>query len=741
MPQNSQKISKDILKLHGFSDEDYEVIKQIAQREVNLTELGIFSAMWSEHCSYKSTRIHLKKLPTKAKHVICGPGENAGIIDVGQNKAVVFKIESHNHPSYIEPFQGSTTGVGGILRDVFTMGARPIAFLNSLRFGQLSFPKTKYLLQRVIEGIGSYGNCIGVPTVGGECYFDKSYNYNILVNAMCVGIAEKDKIFYSSASEVGAKVLYAGSKTGRDGINAAVMASAEFDDKIESKKPTIQVGDPFQGKKVMEACLELMQQDCIIAVQDMGAAGLTCSSVEMADKGGNGIEINLDNVPKHDETMSAYELMLSESQERMLLVIKPSKMNIAKDIFAKWEIEAQEIGTITNSKRIIVNYKGKKVVDLPVSQLANSSPVYDRPYEKTPKHKSVSLKELGIKQEVSCKEILQTLKQILALAKFADKEFIYSQYDYKVGNNTIINPGSSSGVVRIEGTKKALSLTTDCNSRYVLHDPFEGAKQAVVETYRNITCSGGKPMAITNCLNFASPQRKEVMGQIVGSIEGIVQACEYLHYPVVSGNASLFNETKLPNGEISAINPTPVIGGVGLIEDYTLAISNSFKRQDLVIIRIGNITGDINSSCYLYDILNYQIPTPVPKIDLEQEKNNASFIRYCIENRWLESCQDVSEGGQLTAIAQKAIASEKDGAFIGASLDIACDIGRCFGEDQGIYIITATNENAEKILRLAPEKNIQAIAIGTTIKNDFSIKGESIKVKELKKITQEFFKF
>lgn len=741
MLQSGQKISKDILKLHGFSEADYDVIKQIAQREVNLTELGIFSAMWSEHCSYKSTRIHIKKLPTKAKHVICGPGENAGIIDIGQNKAVVFKIESHNHPSYIEPFQGSTTGVGGILRDVFTMGARPIAFLNSLRFGQLSFPKTKYLLERVIEGIGSYGNCIGVPTVGGECYFDKSYNYNILVNAMCVGIAEKDKIFYSSASEVGASVLYAGSKTGRDGINAAVMASAEFDDKIESKKPTIQVGDPFQGKKVMEACLELMQQDCIIAVQDMGAAGLTCSSVEMADKGENGIEINLDNVPKHDETMSAYELMLSESQERMLLVIKPSKMNIAKDIFEKWEIDASEIGKITNSKRIVVTHKGQKVVDLPVSQLANSAPVYDRPYEKTPQHKSVSLKELGINQQASCQEILQTLKQILALSKFANKEFIYSQYDYKVGNNTIINPGSSSGVVRIEGTKKAVSLTTDCNSRYVLHDPIEGAKQAVVETYRNITCSGAKPMAITNCLNFASPERKEVMGQIVGTIEGIRQACEYLHYPVVSGNASLFNETKLPNGEISAINPTPVIGGVGLIEDYTLAISNSFKRQDLVIIRIGTLVGDINSSCYLHDILNYKNPTPVPKINLEQEKNNASFIRYCIEHRWLESCQDVSEGGQLVAIAQKAIASEKDGSFIGASLDIACDMAKCFGEDQGIYIVTASNENAEKILRLAPEKNIEAIAIGSTIKDYFSIKSEKVKVKDLKEITKQFLKF
>jgi phosphoribosylformylglycinamidine synthase II len=732
--QATPKITPEILKLHGFSALDYSKIKDIVGRETTLTELGIFSAMWSEHCSYKSTRIHIKKLPTKGKRVICGPGENAGIIDIDGNDAIAFKIESHNHPSYIEPFQGSTTGVGGILRDVFTMGARPIALLNSLRFGEPNFPKTKYLFERVVAGIGSYGNCIGVPTVGGECYFDKSYNYNILVNAMCVGLVQKDKIFYSKAGEEGALVMYVGSKTGRDGINAAVMASAEFDEEIESKKPTIQVGDPFQGKKVMEACLELMQEDCIIAVQDMGAAGLTSSSVEMADKGERGIEIDLDKVPKHDESMTSYEIMLSESQERMLLVIKPEKMAIAKKIFSKWEIDAEVIGKITDTKRIIIKQHNQIVADLPVNKLANSAPVYDRPYKYTPKAKSVSLKELGIKSQVSAKKIFEDLKKIFALPNMMSKKHIFEQYDYKVGNATIINPGGDAGVVRIHNSKKAVALTTDCNSRYVLHNPFEGAKQAVVETWRNITCTGAKPIAITNCLNFASPEREEVMGQIVAALEGIKEACEALNYPVVSGNASLFNETKLPNGGISAINPTPIIGGVGLLEDYSKAINSKFVKENMVIIRVGNLRGDINSSMYLYDIIGYGEPTSVPKIDLEEEKRNGEFIHLAISNGWIEACHDVSEGGQLVAIAEMAIDSEVDGKFIGAELTISTDLERCFGEDQAIYIITATEANAEIILKKAPKLGVEAVVIGKTIPTNLRIDSEVIRVQELKEI-------
>jgi phosphoribosylformylglycinamidine synthase len=706
---------------HGLTFEEYNTIIEILGRKPNMVELGIFSVMWSEHCSYKSTRKHIKKLPTKGERVICGPGENAGVIDINDGDAIIFKMESHNHPSFIEPYQGAATGVGGILRDVFTMGARPIALLNALRFGDINHPKTKHLISGVVKGIGGYGNCVGVPTVGGETNFDESYNGNILVNAMAVGLAKKDKIFYSAASSVGSSLLYAGSKTGRDGIHGATMASAEFDDKSEEKRPTVQVGDPFAEKKLIEACLELMQSDAIVAIQDMGAAGLTCSSLEMADKGGTGVELELEKVPMREVGMTPYEIMLSESQERMLMVIKEGKEEFAKNIFDKWDIDSAIIGKITDTGKMILKFKGEVVADMPVKPLSDLAPVYDRPWKPT-EAKPI----LEHKEQTDENKIFDYLKKIIASPNICSRKWIFEQYDSKVMNDTIQSSGGDAGVVRIHGTNKAIAISTDATPRYIIADPKEGAKQAVVETYRNLVATGATPIAITNCLNFGNPEKPEIMGQIVGSIAGITEACEALNYPVVSGNASLYNET---NGK--AIKPTPAIGGVGLIEDVSKSVSVAFKAENQAIIRIGDMKGHLGASIFAEEILGIKSGYAPPPVDLEAEKKNAKFVLFLIEQGWVTACHDISDGGQLVAITEMAMAGN-----IGCKLDIANNVERVFGEDQGRYLITANNKNAELILAKAPEFGVTTNMIGETGGDSIKLGKAEIKVAELKTLHQ-----
>jgi phosphoribosylformylglycinamidine synthase len=724
MAAEKQQVTFATAKEFGLSREEYDKVLTIMGREPNITELGIFSVMWSEHCSYKSTRIHLKKLPTQAEWVICGPGENAGVIDIGDGQAAIFKMESHNHPSFIEPYQGAATGVGGIMRDIFTMGARPIANMNALRFGELSNKKTRHLLSGVVSGIGGYGNCMGIPTVGGECNFHKSYNGNILVNAMCVGIADKDKIFYSAASSVGSPVVYVGAKTGRDGIHGATMASAEFDDNSEEKRPTVQVGDPFTEKLVMEACLELMATDAILSIQDMGAAGLTCSSLEMADKGGTGIELDLDKVPEREPNMSAYEMMLSESQERMLMVIKPEKEEAARKIFDKWEIDFAVIGKITDTGRMILKHKGKVVGDLPVSPLSEQAPLYDRPHKPTPKQKEVKFEDLPAPADINA-----VLKKLLSDPNLASKRWIWQQYDSQVGNDTVAASGGDAAVVRIHGTNKALAISTDCSPRYCYADPVEGGKQAVAETWRNITATGGKPLAITNCLNFGNPEKPEIMGQITGCLEGMGQACRELDYPIISGNVSLYNET---SGV--AIHPTPAIGGVGIIADVTKTMGNAFVNNDETIIVIGETKGHIGASVYLREIEGREDGTP-PPVDLKTERKNGDFIRKLIEDKKITACHDISDGGLYVAIAEMAM---KNG--IGADLKIDTNLPKfayLFGEDQGRYIITTKASDVAGILRIATENGIFSEEIGKTGGKSINMDGNSIDILELVNIHEK----
>lgn len=722
MAAEKHNVNFETAKEFGLSREEYDKVLEIMGREPNLTELGIFSVMWSEHCSYKSTRLHLKKLPTEAEWVICGPGENAGIIDIGDGQAAIFKMESHNHPSYIEPYQGAATGVGGIMRDIFTMGARPIANMNALRFGELSHSKTRHLLSGVVSGIGGYGNCMGIPTVGGECNFHKSYNGNILVNAMCLGLADSDKIFYSAASSIGSPVVYAGAKTGRDGIHGATMASAEFDDDSDEKRPTVQVGDPFTEKLVMEACLELMATDSILSIQDMGAAGLTCSSLEMADKGGTGIELDLDKVPQREENMSAYEMMLSESQERMLMVIKPEKEEVARKIFEKWEIDFAVIGKITDTGRMVLKHQGEIVGDLPVSPLSEEAPIYDRPHSPTAKQAEIKAEDL--KEPSSINDVL---KKLLSNPNLASKRWIWEQYDSQVGNDTIAASGGDAAVVRVHGTNKALAITTDCSPRYCYADPVEGGKQAVAETWRNITAKGGKPLAITNCLNFGNPEKPEIMGQITGCLEGMGEACRELNYPIISGNVSLYNET---NGV--AIHPTPAIGGVGIIKDLSKSVTSSFENNDETIIVIGETKGHLGSSVYLREIEGREEGAP-PKVDLALEQKNGNFVRQLIEDGKITSCHDISDGGLYVAIAEMCLQNK-----IGAKLNIETDIAKfayLFGEDQARYIISAKDSYATDILYLAnEEKGIFAEEIGKTGGNSLDIDNESIKISEINNI-------
>jgi len=710
-------ITPNVVAEHGFTPEEYEKVLSIMGREPNLVELGIFSVMWSEHCSYKSTRRHIKKLPTEGKQVICGPGENAGVIDIEDGHAAIFKMESHNHPSFIEPYQGAATGVGGIMRDIFTMGARPVALMNALRFGEFENHKTRHLVSGVVSGISGYGNCMGVPNVGGECTFDPSYNANNLVNAMCVGVADADNIFYSAASGVGNSVIYAGSKTGRDGIHGATMASAEFDDDSDEKRPTVQVGDPFAEKLVMEACLELMQEDAIAAIQDMGAAGLTCSSLEMADKGGTGIELQLEKVPARESGMTPYELMLSESQERMLMVIKPGKEPIAEAIFKKWEVDYAIIGKITDTKRMILKMNGEIVGDLPVSPLSDEAPIYDRAWKPTAKRE-----ELNIDTTASDKDLITALKALMGSTDLCSKRWIWEQYDHMVMNDTIARPGGDSALVRVHGTDKALAITSDCNPRYCYADPVEGGKQVVAEAWRNITATGAKPLAITNCLNFGNPEKPEIMGQIVGCLSGMADACEALDFPVVSGNASLYNET---NG--TGILPTPTIGGVGLIKDYKNAVNMAFKNEGNTIIRIGDMKGHLGSSLYIRELRKDLEDTYAPPpVDLDTEIKHGEFIRFIIKKGWVSACHDVSAGGQLVAVAEMALSGN-----IGANIHIAPDYARAFGEDQGRYIVTAPHEIAERLLMKAPEMGVSAIAIGETGGESITVGEESVTLVDL----------
>ncbi|MFC3675632.1 phosphoribosylformylglycinamidine synthase subunit PurL [Ferrovibrio xuzhouensis] len=683
----------------GLTRAEYDLVLEIMGRVPNQVELGIFSVMWSEHCSYKSSKKWLKTLPTKADWVIQGPGENAGVIDIGDGQAAIFKMESHNHPSFIEPYQGAATGVGGILRDVFTMGARPIANLNALRFGAPEHAKTRHLVAGVVHGIGGYGNCVGVPTVGGEVNFHSSYNGNILVNAMTVGLAKQDRIFYSAAAGLGNPVVYVGSKTGRDGIHGATMASAEFTEDSEEKRPTVQVGDPFTEKLLIEACLELMATDTIVAIQDMGAAGLTSSSFEMASKGGMGIDIDLDKVPARETGMTPFEFMLSESQERMLIILKPGSEPQAEAIFKKWELDFAVIGHLTDTGRMVLRFNGEQVGDLPIDPLAAASPEYDRPWVKTPPRKPLGRVNHPL-------PFIEALGKLIGAPDMASRRWIWEQYDHLVRGDTAQIPGGDAAVVRVEDhPKKALAMTVDCTPRYVFADPVEGGKQAVAETWRNITAVGARPLAITDNMNFGNPERPDIMGQFVGAVEGIREACLALDYPVVSGNVSLYNET---NGK--GILPTPAIGGVGVLDDVALMATLAFKLPGEAVILIGATRGHLGQSVYLRDICG-QEDGPPPAVDLKAEKTNGDAVRMLIAKGMVSAVHDCADGGLAIALAEMAMAGGM-GAEIALPDGDAFEIG--FGEDQARYVVTCPDEQAEAVLAAAEAAGAPAVRLGLT---------------------------
>ena len=717
-------ITPDIVREHGLNDEEYARIKRLLNREPNLVELGVFSVMWSEHCSYKSTRAHLRKLPTKGPQVIQGPGENAGVVDIGDGDVVVFKMESHNHPSFIEPYQGAATGVGGIMRDVFTMGARPVAMMNALRFGAPSHPKTRHLVAGVVAGIGGYGNCMGVPTVGGEVNFHAAYNGNILVNAMCVGLARADKIFKSAAKGAGNPVVYVGSKTGRDGIHGATMASAEFNEDSEEKRPTVQVGDPFTEKLLLEACLELMATDAIVAIQDMGAAGLTSSSSEMAAKGGAGIELDLDHVPQRETNMTAYEMMLSESQERMLMVLKPGREAEAERIFKKWELDFAIIGRTTDTSRLIIKHKGAIVADMPVDSLSEEAPVYERPFTRRAKPLALAASSVD-----STRPPLASLVKLLQSPDLSSRRWIWEQYDHSVMADTVQAPGGDAAVVRVHGKPKGIAITTDVTPRYCKADAFEGAKQAVAEAWRNLTAVGAVPLAVTDNLNFGNPERPDTMGDIVASIDGIGEACRTLSFPVVSGNCSLYNET---NGE--AILPTPAIGGVGLLHDVKRMATIAFKREGDSIILMGESKGHLGQSLYLREIEGREEGAP-PPVDLATEKRNGDFVRSLIEAGRIDTVHDVSDGGLLVAVAEMAMATGN-----GAKLAIQDEsVASLFGEDQARYVMGVPEKQAAAILADAKSAGVPARVIGTAGGADLVLSGDRIAVAKLRTAHEAWF--
>jgi phosphoribosylformylglycinamidine synthase subunit PurL len=716
----NEPLSAEIVAQHGLSAEEFSRAVAILGRQPNITELGIFSVMWSEHCSYKSSRKWLRLLPTTGPRVIYGPGENAGVVDIGDGEAAIFKIESHNHPSFIEPYQGAATGVGGILRDVFTMGARPIANLNALRFGSPDHPKTRHLVAGVVAGIGGYGNCVGVPTVGGECNFHPSYNGNILVNAMTVGIADARRIFTSAAAGPGNPVIYVGAKTGRDGIHGATMASAEFSADTEEKRPTVQVGDPFTEKLLIEACLELMASDAIVAIQDMGAAGLTSSSVEMAGKGGLGIELDLDRVPVREEAMTAYEIMLSESQERMLMVLKPEREAEARAIFEKWELDFSVIGRVTDNGRLILRQHGRIAADMAVGPLVTAAPLYDRPWTASAPAREISARE------VPAIDAMTALKQLMACPDLASKRWIWEQYDHLVMGHTVQRPGGDAAVVRIPGRKKALALVTDCTPRYCHADPRRGGAQAVAESWRNLTAVGALPIAITDNMNFGNPERPEIMGQFVGCIEGIRDACAALDYPVVSGNVSLYNET-----EGKGIWPTPVIGGVGLIADASRTVGLALKRPGLTLLLIGETKGHLGASLYLRELCGREEGAP-PPVDLAAERRNGDFVRAEIAAGRVAACHDLSDGGLLVALAEMALAGG-----VGATIEAPPEPPHAFlfGEDQARYLVATTDP--ESLISAAKSAGVPASTLGRSGGDTLTVTGGSaISLDELRRINE-----
>ena len=697
------EITPELIAAHGLKPDEYERILEIIGRIPNFTELGIFSAMWNEHCSYKSSKKWLRTLPTEGTQVICGPGENAGIVDIGDGQAVVFKMESHNHPSYIEPYQGAATGVGGILRDVFTMGARPIAAMNALSFGAVDHPKTRSLIHGVVRGVGGYGNSFGVPTVGGELRFDAAYNGNCLVNAFAAGLAETDKIFYSAASGVGMPVVYLGAKTGRDGVGGATMASAEFDDTIEEKRPTVQVGDPFTEKRLLEACLELMASGAVISIQDMGAAGLTCSAVEMGDKGGLGIKLQLDHVPQREPNMTAYEMMLSESQERMLMVLRPEKEAEARAIFEKWDLDFAIVGETIAEDRFVIMHGNAVKADLPLSKLSSTAPEYDRPWVETPAAGAVDfIPEI---------DPIDGLKALLSSPNYCGRGWVYQQYDTQVGADTIRTPGYGAGVVRVAGTNKALAFTSDVTPRYVKANPFEGGKQAVAEAYRNLVSVGATPLATTDNLNFGNPEKPEIMGQFVGAIKGIGAACSALDTPIVSGNVSLYNET-----DGSAILPTPTIGAVGLIADIDRDLINGTAREGHWALLVGETHGHLGQSALLAEVF-HRVEGDAPPVDLEAERKAGQFI---LDNReMISACNDLSDGGLALAAFEMATASDT-----GVTLD-ASDAASLFGEDQGRYLIACSTDKAEALMVAAGQVGLQITTVGKFGGDQITIGGSS----------------
>ncbi len=706
-------VIKDLIVSHGISDLEYQKILNLLNREPTFTEIGIFSAMWNEHCSYKSSKKWLKTLPTKGRQVICGPGENAGIIDIGDNQAIVFKMESHNHPSYIEPFQGAATGIGGILRDIFTMGARPIATMNSLSFGEPTHKNTKALLNGVVGGIAAYGNCFGVPNVGGELRFDRSYNGNCLVNAFAAGLVEKDKIFYSTASGIGMPVVYLGAKTGKDGVGGASMASSEFDDQIDEKRPAVQVGDPFTEKCLMEACLELMSSGAVISIQDMGAAGLTCSAVEMADKGSLGIKINLNKVPIRDSSISAYEMMLSESQERMLVILKPEKEKEAREIFLKWNLDFAVIGKTIANDRFQIYYNGMVEADLPLKALSGSAPEYDRPWVQSAKSvDSIKIPKLSP---------LECLKKIISAPNYCSRFQVWEQYDHTILSKTVIPPGSDAALVQIENSNKAIAFTCDVTPRYCLADPYEGGKQAVAEAFRNIISSGAKPLAITDNLNFGNPEKPIVMGQLVMCIKGISEASSKLDMPVVSGNVSLYNET---NGD--AVQPTPTIGAVGLLSDISKRISMAPKSGQILLL-LGRSSAHMGQSAFNKEILNYDLGPP-PPVNLKNELEIGNFVLNLNKRNLIEAAHDLSDGGLVVAAVEMALMGNIGIKLTDNSLEWF------FAEDQGRYLISCASENKLKVLMYAENNSIPVANIGFVEGSFFSIGSEKVSLEELRRL-------
>lgn len=718
-----QKLYADM----GLSDEEFEKVQGILGRLPNWTETGLFSVMWSEHCSYKNSKPVLRRFPTEGEHVLQGPGEGAGIVDIGDGQAVVFKIESHNHPSAIEPYQGAATGVGGIIRDIFSMGARPVALLNSLRFGELNTPKVKYLFENVVAGIAGYGNCIGIPTVGGEIYFDSCYEGNPLVNAMCVGLIDHDKIQKGIAKGIGNPVMYVGASTGRDGIHGATFASEELSEESEAKRPAVQVGDPFMEKLLLEACLELIETGAVQGIQDMGAAGLTSSSSEMASKAGNGLELNLDMVPQREKGMSAYEMMLSESQERMLVVVEKGREDEVTAIFDKWGLLSATIGHVTDTGKLRLLHQGQVVAEVPADSLAEEAPVYHKP-SRVPAYYEAFQKQEAILLEVE--DATKTLHELMAVPTIASKEWVYQQYDHMVRTNTVVRPGSDAAVIRIRGTKKAIAMTTDCNSRYIYLDPEVGGAIAVAEAARNVVCSGAKPLAITDCLNFGNPENPEIFWQFEKSVDGMSAACRTLNTPVIGGNVSLYNER---SG--MAVYPTPVVGMVGLIEDIEHITTQGFKQAGDVLVLLGQTKAEFGGS-ELQKLLQGNISGKPPEINLEVENALQKVVLDSICEGLISSAHDLAEGGLAVSLAESAISGG-----LGANINIASALSATevlFSESQSRILVSMKEENLNILLEKAKQANIEAQHIGQVLNHDsvtFNVNGQKVistSVSELK---------